>query len=199
MQSLWDNIIKVSHVHYIFNWISQGGAGTPRWNASCLLSEKKAFVVWFGWLFFFHFKQQKENSCFNLFILFYFFPEGIIFLIYTCCLLNSFHYQETLKVCPPYLVEWQKLVYEIPSSLKHRSSCQRKASSMLAESNVSEMRKLVMGNCALSSRYLCIQKKVRMSMYSKKNWPSMSTNTGKCVQFFSKGKRTPVASTLMHL
>lgn len=77
------------------------------------------------------------------------------FLIYIYCLLNSFHYQDTSKVCPPHLAEWQKVVHEVLSCLKQSSICW-KASSMLAESRDSEVKKVVMGNFTLSSRYLCI-------------------------------------------
>lgn len=59
------------------------------------------------------------------------------FLIYIYWLLNSFHYQGTLKICPPYLLERQKMVHENPHCLKQRSICW-KASSMLAEFSVSE-------------------------------------------------------------
>lgn len=96
-------------------------------------------------------KKIHASAC-----LFYFvsFRKGF-FLIYIYCLLNSFHYQDTSKVCPPHLAEWQKVDHEVLSCLNQSSICW-KASSMLAKSRNSEMKKVVMGNVTLSSRYLCI-------------------------------------------
>jgi len=98
----------------------------------------------FGCISFSSYSKRKNHgsACFySLFL------EWISFiLIY--CLLNSCHYQDTLKVCPPCSAEWQNLVPEVLCCLKYSSICW-KASSMLAKSSSSEMRKLVMDNFAL--------------------------------------------------